>query len=88
MDSISKVGLCYTRGGRYLHAMGNCDKGKATAILKNLYLEQFNRILSIGVGDSDNDLSMLKIVDKPFYVKKKADKKAIWKEIESIAKAQ
>ena len=88
LDSISKVGLCYTRGGRYLHAMGNCDKGKATAILKNLYLEQFNRILSIGVGDSANDLNMLKIVDKPFYVKKKADKRAIWKVIESIAKAQ
>jgi len=87
LEAICKVGLCYTRGGRYLHAMGNCDKGKAVSILKSLYLQQFNIIFSIGVGDSDNDLSMLKIVDKPFFVEKTADKTIIWTEIESIAKA-
>ena len=88
LDAISGEGLCYARGGRYLHALGNCDKGKATEILKNLYLQQFKRIFSIGVGDSANDLTMLKIVDKPFFVKKTADKKALWKEIESIARNQ
>lgn len=88
LDAISDEDLCYTRGGRYLHALGNCDKGKATSILKNLYLQQFKRILSIGVGDSDNDLTMLKIVDKPFFINKTADKKTVWKEIESIARAQ
>ncbi len=88
LDAISSEGLCITQGGRYLHAMGNCDKGKATSILKNLYLQQFKRIFSIGVGDSANDLTMLKIVDKPFFVNKKADKKALWEEIESIARAQ
>jgi mannosyl-3-phosphoglycerate phosphatase len=88
LDLISDEGLCFTRGGRYLHALGNCDKGKATSILKNLYLQQFKRIFSIGVGNSANDLTMLKIVDKPFFVNKTADKKAVWKEIESIAQAQ
>ena len=88
LDAISDEGLCYTRGGRYLHALGNCDKGKATSILKKLYLQQFKRIFSIGVGDSANDLTMLKIVDKPFFVNKTADKNAVWKEIESIAQAQ
>jgi mannosyl-3-phosphoglycerate phosphatase len=88
LHAISNEGLCYTKGGRYLHALGSCDKGKATSILKNLYLLQFNQILSIGVGDSANDLTMLEIVDKPFYVNKTADKKAIWKEIESIVQTQ
>jgi mannosyl-3-phosphoglycerate phosphatase len=88
LDAISDEGLCFTRGGRYLHAMGNCDKGKATSILKYLYLQQFKKIFSIGVGDSANDLTMLKIVDKPFFVNKTADKKAVWKEIESIARTQ
>jgi mannosyl-3-phosphoglycerate phosphatase len=88
LDVISDEGLCYTRGGIYLHALGNCDKGKAVSILKNLYLQQFKSIFSIGVGDSANDLTMLKIVDKPFFVNKTADKKAVWKEIESIARAQ
>ena len=64
-------------GGKYLHALGNCNKGKVTLILKNLYMQQFKRIISIGVGDSANDLSMLKIVDKPFYITKTVDKKAI-----------
>ena len=88
LDSINNEGLCYARGGRYLHALGNCDKGKAASILKNLYLQQFKRIFSIGVGDSDNDLTMLKIVDTPFFVNKIADKKALWQEIASIARAK
>ena len=88
LDAINEEGLCYTRGGRYLHALGNCDKGKATSILKQLYLKQFKAIFSIGVGDSDNDLAMLKIVDKPFFVDKTADKKDIWKEVESIVRSK
>jgi len=86
LQAISEEGLCYTRGGRYLHALGNCDKGKAVSILKNLYLQQFNTIFTIAIGDSDNDLTMLKIVDKPFFVDKTADKKGVWKEIESIVR--
>jgi len=88
LNAISDEGLCFTRGGRYLHALGNCDKGKATSILIKLYLLQFKKIFSIGVGDSANDLTMLKIVDKPFFVNKTADKKAVWKEIEAIARVQ
>ena len=88
LEALEKVGLCYTRGGRYLHALGNCDKGKATSILKNLYLRQFSRIFCVGVGDSANDLAMLRIVDKPFFVEKTANIKAVWKEIESIARDQ
>ena len=88
LQAISNEGLCYTMGGKYLHALGNCDKGKATSILKNLYLQQFKRIISIGVGDSANDLPMLEIVDKPFYVSKPTDRKDVWKEIESIALVQ
>jgi mannosyl-3-phosphoglycerate phosphatase len=85
LEAINDEGLCHTVGGRYLHILGNCDKGKATSILKKLFWLQYGRIISIGVGDSPNDLEMLKIVDKPFYVTKSADKKAIWKEIELIA---
>ena len=72
LEAIREEGLCYTYGGRYLTALGNCDKGKATSILKNLYLQQFKKIFCIGVGDSANDLTMLKNVDKPFFVKKTA----------------
>ena len=87
LQAINEEGLCFSMGGRYLHILGSCDKGKATSILKNLYLLQFNKIMSIGVGDSPNDLPMLKIVDKPFYVNTSAEKKPIWKEIELIAQS-
>jgi mannosyl-3-phosphoglycerate phosphatase len=87
LQAITKAGLCYTKGGRYFHALGNCDKGKAASILKDLYAKQFNRIFTIGIGDSDNDMEMLKIVDKPFYVNKTMGRNAIWKEIELIARA-
>jgi len=88
LKAINDEGLCHIMGGKYLHILGNCGKGPATSILKKLYLLQFNKIISIGVGDSPNDLEMLKIVDKPFYVNKSADKKAIWKEIKLFAQAQ
>lgn len=88
LDAISDEGLCYTRGGNYLHALGNCDKGKAASILKNLYLTRFKKIFSIGVGDSDNDSPMLKVVDKPFFVNKKVNSKTVWKEIESISQTR
>ena len=84
LQAIRNEGLCYIMGGRYFHALGNCNKGKATSILKNLYSLQFKKIISIGVGDSANDLAMLKIVDKPFKINKMADKKIIWSEIDSI----
>ncbi len=85
LNAVRKEGLCCTMGGRYLHALGTCDKGKATSILINLYLTQYNRIVSIGIGDSPNDLAMLKIVDKSFFVDSSENREAIWKKIESIA---
>ncbi len=88
LEAISKVGLCYVRGGRYLHAMGSCEKGKAASILIGFYLQEFGGVFSFGVGDSDNDLGMLKIVDRPFFVNQAIDKKVVWKEIESIVEAQ
>lgn len=87
LDAIVNDGLCYTRGGRYFHAVGNTDKGKAVAILKNLYQQEYGSIVTIGVGDSDNDFPMLEKVDKPFWLRDTADKKAkccVWREILQI----
>ena len=32
----------------------------------------FRKIETFGVGDGPNDLPMLKVVDRPFFIKKKA----------------
>ena len=72
LNAIRNEGLHCTEGGRYFHLTGNTDKGKAVAILNNLYCQMFRKADSFGIGDGPNDLPMLKVVNKPFFIKKKA----------------
>jgi mannosyl-3-phosphoglycerate phosphatase len=72
LKAITREGLRCTQGGRYLHLTGNNDKGKAINVLKNLYSQMFGQVKTFGVGDGPNDLPMLKVVDKPFFIKRKA----------------
>ena len=72
LKAIKYEGLRCTQGGRYFHLTGNNDKGKAINILKNLYGQMFGNVETFGIGDGPNDLSMLKAVDKPFFINKKS----------------
>lgn len=67
-------GLQCTRGGRFYHLMGANDKGIASRRLMSWYrrLEQKDGrpAVSIGIGDSLNDLPMLAAVDYPILVQK------------------
>lgn len=67
---IIKQGFNYTKGGRFSHIIGNADKGKAVKKLLHLFNQQYQHILTIGIGDSDNDFPMLKTVDIGFLVQK------------------
>lgn len=86
LHAIEEEGLYYTKGGNYYHVLGNTNKGKATAIIKQLYIAKFQKTITIGVGDGQNDLSMLKLVDKPFMIQEKSDVQIVWREIIEIAK--
>jgi hypothetical protein len=46
-----------------------------------LFLEQFGTVFTIGVGGSDNDLTILATVDKVFYIPTTAMIKPIWQEL-------
>ena len=72
LKAIKNQGLHCTEGGRYFHLTGNNDKGKAINVLKNLYCQMFGKVETFGVGDAPNDFPMLNVVDKPFFIKKKA----------------
>lgn len=72
LQAIKSEGLFCTEGGRYFHLIGNTDKGKAVAILKALYFRMFGKVGSFGIGDGPNDLPMLKVVDRPFLIRKTA----------------
>ena len=69
-EKIKEKGMNYAWGGKFHHIQGKNDKGKAVEILKELYEDQFFSILTIGIGDSLNDLPMLSVVDRPLFLKK------------------
>ncbi|MEC9493367.1 HAD-IIB family hydrolase [Flexistipes sp.] len=66
-------GFKILKGGRFYHLIGRSqDKGEAVKIVKNAYrLKKVGFDKSIGIGDSMNDLEMLKQVDIPVIVAKK-----------------
>jgi mannosyl-3-phosphoglycerate phosphatase len=68
-EKIEEKGLNYVWGGKFHHIVGKNDKGKAVEILKELYENEFFSILTIGIGDSLNDLPMLSAVDRPIFLK-------------------
>jgi mannosyl-3-phosphoglycerate phosphatase len=56
--------------GRFFHLMGDHHKGKAVHILRRLYERRDGPVVTIGIGDSLNDLPFLFAVDRPVLVKK------------------
>lgn len=69
LASIKEAGLNWTQG-RIFHVMGAHDKGRAVRLLKALYKLERGITLSMGLGDSLNDLPMLQAVDYPVLVKR------------------
>ena len=68
LHAIESINLRWTQG-RIFHIMGDHDKGRAVTILKKLYQQQYGAAISIGLGDSLNDLPMLQAVDRPVLVR-------------------
>ncbi len=63
-DELNKHKLRIVKGGRFFHVMGRCDKGDAVRSLQKHYQHHFGATpFSIALGDSPNDLDMLKQVD-------------------------
>lgn len=67
-DFAQKLGahhLQLLKGGRFYHVMAHCDKGDSVRYLLELYQNHFGaKLRSIALGDSQNDLKMLRAVDK------------------------
>jgi len=57
-------GLQLSRGARFLHLTGDNDKGRAVRSLVEHYEEEMRqKVKTIGLGDSENDVPMLEEVD-------------------------
>jgi mannosyl-3-phosphoglycerate phosphatase len=67
-------GLQCTRGGRFYHLMGENDKGIASQRLmawyRRLAKHDGQGMITVGIGDSLNDLPMLRVVDCPILVQR------------------
>lgn len=58
------------RGGRFIHLMGPSDKADGLKVTKQLYQEKFpdTEWITVALGDSDNDKSMLEAADIPVII--------------------
>lgn len=70
MKSARSRGMTVIRGGRFYHLVGGCDKGKAVRILMDLFRGKCGDVISMGIGDSENDIGLFQAVDMPFLVQR------------------
>jgi len=72
--AVKAQGLQYTKGDRFFHLMGPHDKGRAVRYLIDCYCRQADcepdRLRSVGIGNSLNDLPMLEAVTHPILVQR------------------
>lgn len=61
---IANHGLRLLRGGRFVHVIGACDKGKCLQWFRECYRRSDNSIPRfVALGDSQNDVAMLNAAD-------------------------
>ncbi|HKI51574.1 MAG TPA: HAD-IIB family hydrolase [Geothermobacteraceae bacterium] len=70
---LTKAGLQLVKGGRFLHVMGSCDKGRAMQWLTERYRnsDPARPLLTVALGDGNNDLPMLRSADIAVVIKPK-----------------
>lgn len=66
--AASRRGLRVTHGGRWHHLTGDTDKGMALNVLRERLDREGRRPFTVGLGDAANDLSFLRIVDRPIVI--------------------
>jgi len=62
-------GLTVTFGGRLFHVTGGHDKGHAVRRVQTLYRRIDPACASVGLGNSANDLPLLREVDRPILIR-------------------
>ena len=62
------------QGGRFLHLIDECDKGRAVQFLSDLYRHNYpeESIEVIAAGDGENDVAMLEVADHALLVRSPA----------------
>jgi mannosyl-3-phosphoglycerate phosphatase len=61
-------GLTAVQGGRFWHLIGHSGKGVAVTLLMEAYKHRYDRVFTLGLGDSPNDFPFLELVDTAVLV--------------------
>jgi len=62
--ATNELGVYILQGGRFLHLMGDTDKGRASIQLAEKYTQYYQQdVTTIALGDSHNDIAMLEAAD-------------------------
>ena len=83
-DAAKKKDLNITTGGRFYHIHGRIDKGASVTKLISWYKGHQAHVVSIALGDSPNDFSMLKRVDQPVLIRSSRHFPGIEKDIPGL----
>lgn len=80
LKMLDSFGLCAQQGGRFLTIQDqHTDKGRAVSLVVQFFQDFWGeKVSSVGIGDSPNDASFLKVVDRPFLVQQHTGK---WAEV-------
>ncbi|MBI2554605.1 MAG: HAD-IIB family hydrolase [candidate division NC10 bacterium] len=65
---VQSRGLALVGGGRFYHLTGRHSKGLAVDFLTRLYRTAFPRLVTVGIGDAENDVPVLQRVDIPVVI--------------------
>jgi mannosyl-3-phosphoglycerate phosphatase len=68
LRALHRAGLRCVKGGRFDHVTGWIDKGASVATLRALYERAYGDVVTVGLGDSLNDLALLREVEIPVVV--------------------
>ena len=67
---LAPYDLQLIKGGRFVHLMGLSNKGMALTILKKYFQQQFKEsLVTMALGDGENDISLLEASDYPVIVR-------------------
>ena len=70
-QAITAQGFKLIKGGRFYHVIGLFDKGQAIDASRDFFAKKYpnKQVVTIGLGDSPNDLPMLETVDIAIVIK-------------------
>ena len=69
LKAAEKRGFMVTCGGRFYHLQGKNDKGQAMERVLSFYKRDHGQALTIALGDSPNDFTMLERADFPVLIR-------------------